>query len=181
MSEDVQKPESLFELVLTKISAALGIVAAGALVVLMLATVADVAVRWISRSSLPGMLEVAETALVASVFLGLAWTSIKGAHVAVTIVTDRLGPRTARIVSSAVWALSTVLLIWMTYATTVRAIDSTSRHETRFGIVQWPIYPMRWIIAIGLGLWAVVALMNLIRVLRGRTAFGEEEEVIPDV
>lgn len=174
------EPRSTFDRVLQKCSAALGVVAAGSLVVLMVATVADVLVRWITRSSLPGMIEIAETALVASVFLGLAWTSIQGGHVAVTIVTDRMPPRLARAVSTLVWALSAGLLAWMSVALFVRAAQSTSASETRFGLVQWPIWPMRWIIAVGVVLWTVVAVVNLVRALRGRTPYGDETEAVLD-
>lgn len=170
-----------FDRALRRVSAGLGVLAAGALVVLMLATVVDVIVRWISRSSVPGMLEVAETALVTSVFLGLAWTSMQGGHVAVTIVTDRLRPRMARVVSSLIWFLNAGMLAWLTYASVLRAMLSTNLNETRFGLVQWSVWPLRWIIAVGLLLWTVVAVVNLVRVLGGRTAYGEDTEVIADV
>ena len=172
---------SAFDRGLRRLSAGLGVLAATALVVLMLATVVDVLVRWISRASVPGMIEVAETALVASVFLGLAWTSMQGGHVAVTIVTDRLRPTLARIVSTLIWLLNAGMLAWMSWACVLRAVQSTSLNETRFGLVQWPVWPLRWIIAIGLILWTVVALVNLVRVLGGRTAYGEDTEVLADV
>ncbi|WP_053385008.1 TRAP transporter small permease [Leucobacter celer] len=171
---------SVFDRWLKRCSAALGVIAAGALVVLMLATVLDVLVRWITRASLPGMMEIAETALVASVFLGLAWTSIQGGHVAVTIVTDRLKPGHARAVSVLIWALNAAILGWMTAALFMRAMQSTSMSETRFGLVQWPVWPLRWIIAVGLLFWTVVAIVNLVRVIRGRTAYGEDTEVVLD-
>lgn len=176
-----QDQSSTLDRVLQRLSAGLGVLAAGALVVLMLATVVDVLVRWISRSSVPGMIEVAETALVTSVFLGLAWTSMQGGHVAVTIVTDRLRPQLARIVSSLIWFLNAGMLAWMAYASVLRALLSTQLNETRFGLVQWSVWPLRWIIAVGLLLWTVVAIVNLVRVLSGRTAYGEDTEVIADV
>ncbi|EYT51810.1 hypothetical protein H490_0114750 [Leucobacter sp. UCD-THU] len=180
METSAEPGGSAFDRWLKRCSAALGVIAAGALVVLMLATVIDVLVRWTTRASLPGMMEIAETALVASVFLGLAWTSIQGGHVAVTIVTDRLKPGLARAVSMLIWTLNAVILAWMTAALLARAVQSTSMSETRFGLVQWPIWPLRWIIAAGVLFWAIVALVNLVRVIRGRTAYGEDAEVVLD-
>lgn len=171
---------SLFDTYLRRQSAVLGVFAAGALVVLMLATVIDVIVRFIARASVPGMLEVAESALVTSVFLGLAWTSMQGGHVAVSIVTDRLTPALARAVSVVIWFLTAGLLAWMTFASVTRALQATSRNETRFGLVQWPVWPLRWVIAIGLGLWLVVAIANVVRTIRGRTAYGDEAEATGD-
>jgi TRAP-type C4-dicarboxylate transport system permease small subunit len=171
---------SRFDTYLRGQSAVLGVIAAGALVVLMLATVVDVVVRFIARASVPGMLEVAESALVTSVFLGLAWTSMQGGHVAVSIVTDRLRPALARAVSVAVWVLNAGLLAWMTYASLTRAVQATTRNETRFGLVQWPVWPLRWVIAIGLALWLVVAIANVVRTIRGRAAYGEDAEATVD-
>lgn len=167
--------------VLRVITASFGVLAAGALVVLMFATVVDVVVRWISRASVPGMLEVAETALVVAAFFGVAWTSVQGGHVAVSIVTDRLAPAAARVVDIAVWVLSAGLLGWMAWANIARASLSTSLKETRFGLVQWPVWPMRWVIAIGLTLWLIVAVANVIRTVRGRLPYGEEDPHPTDV
>jgi TRAP-type C4-dicarboxylate transport system permease small subunit len=178
---EVSAKRSPFDVYLRRQSAALGVIAAGALVVLMLATVIDVVVRWIARASVPGMLEVAESALVVSVFLGLAWTSMQGGHVAVSIVTDRLRPRAAQAVSIVVWVLNTGLLAWMTYASVARALQATALHETRFGIVQWPVWPLRWVIAVGLGLWLIVAAANVVRTIRGLSAYGEDAETPADV
>lgn len=166
---------------LRAMTAAFGVLAAGALVVLMLATVVDVVVRWISRSSVPGMLEVAETALVVAAFFGVAWTSIQGGHVAVSIVTDRLSPAVGRVVDIVVWVLSAGLLGWMVYANVARASLSTSLRETRFGLVQWPVWPMRWVIALGLALWLVVAVANIVRTFSGRLPYGEEDPHPTDV
>lgn len=171
---------SHFDTYLRGQSAVLGVIAAGALVVLMLATVVDVIVRYIARASVPGMLEVAESALVTSVFLGLAWTSMQGGHVAVSIVTDRLKPALARWVAVVVWLLNAGLLAWLTYASVARALQATSRNETRFGLVQWPVWPLRWVIAIGLALWLVVAIANVVRTIRGRAAYGEDAEAAVD-
>ncbi|CAH0205826.1 TRAP transporter small permease subunit [Microbacterium sp. Bi128] len=171
---------SRFDRYLRGQSAVLGVIAASALVVLMLATVIDVIVRFFARASVPGMIEVAESALVASVFLGLAWTSMQGGHVAVSIVTDRLRPVLARAVSVVVWVLNAGLLAWMTYASVMRALQATALNETRFGLVQWPVWPLRWVIAVGLGLWLVVAIANVVRTIRGRAAYGEDAEPTVD-
>lgn len=180
MTITAEAKTSAFDRLIKRFSALLGIIAASALVVLMLAMVLDVAVRWVTRASLPGMMEVAETALVTSVFLGLAWTSIQGGHVAVSIVTDRLGPKLARWVSLVVWVLNTFILGWMTYALLLRADLSTGLSETRFGLVQWPIWPIRWVIAVGIFFWAVIALVNVVRLLTGKEAYGDDSEVVLD-
>ncbi|HWK20835.1 MAG TPA: TRAP transporter small permease [Microbacteriaceae bacterium] len=151
----------------------LGIISASAIVVLMLATVTDVTVRWITSASVPGMFEIAESALVVAVFFGLPWAALRGEHVSVSLLTDRLTGRWSRIVNVVMWVLCVVTLAWLTYATIGRAIESSMMREARFGLIQWPLYPLRWIIAFGLAQWLVLALVNLARVVRGRRAYGD--------
>lgn len=159
-------------------SRVLGIIAALAIVVLMLATVTDVTVRWITKSSVPGMMELAESSLVISVFFGLAWTAMQGGHVSVSLLTDRLGERSGRIVAVLMWATSVALLGWFTYATYMRAVQSTQMNEIRFGLVQWPMYPLRWVITIGFFCWLIVAIVNLVRVIAGKPAYGDDVEEV---
>ena len=163
------------ERVIVGISRLLGILSALSIVILMLAIAADVAVRAVSGGSLPGMLEVAESSLVVAVFFGLGWAAVNGQHVAVTLVTDRLGPRTNAAIDVGVWAVSALFLGWMLYATTQKAMDATAHAEERFGLVRWPIYPFRWVVVTGVAVFLLVALANLVRALRRKPMLGEPE------
>lgn len=159
------------------LSRALAVVSAFAIVLMVLAVVADVAVRNTTGASLRGMIEIAETSLVVSVFFGLAWAGIKGEHVAVTLVVDRFGPTLTRVTNIFVWTVSSGFLIWLLYATTLRAIDSTGMQEQRFGLVRWPLYPMRWVIVAGVAALLLVTLLNLARSIAGKTALGPNSEL----
>lgn len=168
------------EKAVTATSRLLAIVSALSLVVLMLAIASDVAMRFISKASLPGMLELAESSLVVAVFFGLAWAGIKGEHVAVTLLTDRLGARANAVIGVAVWSVSSVFLTWMLYATFENALDATANLEERFGLVRWPIYPFRWVIAFGIAVFLLVSILNLVRAIRGRHALGDAHSADSD-
>lgn len=159
-----------------RVSAFLAVISALAIVAMMVAIAADVFVRNFSGASLPGMIEIAETSLVIAVLFGLAWAGVQGEHVAVTLLTDRLSPRLNKIVGIFVWSLTTVFMGWLFYANLMRAISSTAMLEERFGILRWPIYPMRWIIVIGFFALLLVAIVNLMRSLRGEPAMGRASE-----
>jgi len=146
----------------------LAIISALSIVTLMLAITVDVVFRFISRSSLPGLIELAESSLVIAVFFGLAWAGLRGEHVSVTLLSDRLGSRANHVLDLVVWTLASLFLTWMLYATTVRAISSTEAGEERFGLVRWPLYPLRWVIVIGIAAFLIVAITNLVRVLGGK-------------
>jgi len=159
-----------------RLSLALAIISAMSIVTLMLAITVDVIFRFVSRSSVPGLIELAESSLIVAVFFGLAWAGLKGEHVAVTLLSDRLGPSTNRVLDLVVWTLVSLFLTWMLYATTIRAISSTQASEERFGLVRWPLYPLRWVIVIGLAAFLVVAVTNLVRVLEGKRPLGSGNE-----
>lgn len=155
----------------------LAILAAASIIVMVVAIAADVVVRNSTGGSLPGMIETAETSLVVSVFFGLAWAGVNGEHVAVTLLTDRFNKIWTRVVNIFIWALSSLFIAWLIYASTLRAMDSTRMLEERFGLVRWPVYPMRWVLVIGLVALLLVAILNLARTLRGRTPMGPADEV----
>src|SRR5690625_2421066 len=131
---------SIAETLIRGLSRLLAILAAVSIVAMVLAIAADVLVRNATGASLPGMIEVAETSLVVSVFFGLAWAAANGEHVAVTLLADRFNQATMRFVNVFVWALSSTFVAWLLYASTLRAVDSTQMLEERFGIVRWPMY-----------------------------------------
>lgn len=162
---------------LRKVSAGFAVVSALAIVAMMIAIAADVFVRNFSGASLPGMIEIAETSLVVTVFFGLAWAAVQGDHVAVTLLTDRFNPRWTMINGVLVWSITTAFLAWITYASARRALASTEMLEERFGIIRWPIYPMRWVIVAGFALLLLVAIANVIRTIRRQPPMGRASEL----
>lgn len=158
-------------------SRVLAFISALSVVVLMLAITLDVIVRTATRSSVPGMIELAESCLVIAVFFGIALAGVRGEHVAVTLVADRLGMRANRAFDLIVWALSTVFLAWMVFATIERAIDATDKGEERFGLIRWPLWPLRWVVVVGFIALLLVAILNLVRTISGRDPVGAASEV----
>lgn len=155
----------------------LAVLSAVAIVVMVIAIAIDVFVRNTTGASLGGMIEIAETAMVTAVAFGLAWAGVNGEHVAVTLITDRFGPRMAKITNIFVWIVTAVYTGWLSYANILRSIDSWGSKETRFGLVQWPMYPMRWVLTIGLISLFIVAVVNLLRTVSGKEPMGFADEV----
>lgn len=155
------------------ISVPLGILASVSTIVMMLGISAEVAYRNIQGRSIPGVLELSESALVATVFFGLAYAGTSGSHIAVDLLVTRLPRQVAKWTMVTAWALSVAVLGWLTYASLERALDSVSRGEARMGLVSWPLWPARWVIVVGFAAFLLVALTNLVRLLRGRQAMGE--------
>lgn len=155
----------------------LAVLSATAIVVMVIAITIDVFVRNITGASLGGMIEIAETAMVTAVAFGLAWAGVNGEHVAVTLLTDRFGKKLTTATHIFVWIIVSLYTAWLSYANLLRSIDSWNSLETRFGLVQWPMYPMRWALTIGLISLCVVSLVNLYRSVRGLGPMGFADEV----
>lgn len=159
------------------LASALGILATLATLVMMVAIAIDVVYRALYNRSVPGVLEISETALVTAVFLGLAYTGATNSHIAVDLLTERLPARVTRWVLTVAWLLSTIFLGWITYATFVRASASLAAGEKRMGLVAWPIWPARWIIVVGLAAMLLVSVVNLLRVALGKEVLGVDERM----
>ncbi|GEM_PF-1563314 len=163
------------EKIVRSISSVLGIAATIATLVMMIAIAIDVVYRLFYDKSVPGVLEVSETALVTAVFLGLAYTGVTNSHIAVDLLTERLPAKAAQWVIATAWIATTVFLAWMLIAVTSRAMDSTAEGEQRFGLVAWPIWPSRWVIAVGVAAMLLVAIVNVIRTLSGKEVMGVDD------
>lgn len=159
------------------ISRVLAVISALAIFAMVVAIALDVIYRNTTGASFKGMIEIAETAMVTAVAFGLAWAGVQGEHVAVTLLTDRLGAGAVRVINIFVWALSTGYVGWLVYSNLLRSIDSTRVKEIGFGTVQWPVYPMRWILLIGFFTLLLVCLVNLFRALTGSEPMGFSDEV----
>jgi len=152
---------------------AFAILAALGVVVMLWAIVADVGVRNITRGSLPGMVEIGETMVVVVIFLGMMQAGVSGEHITITLLTSRLSTKVRRTLQTFAWIVSAIILGWMTWATTLRAVSSFEGQESRFGILSWPIWPARIVIAVGIVSMLFAAIWNVVRLLRGRPPMGE--------
>ena len=151
----------------------LAVLSAVAIVVMVIAIAVDVFVRNATGASLPGMIEIAETSMVTAVAFGLAWAGVNGEHVAVTLLTDRFNPTWARATNIFIWALVAFYTAWLSYANILNSVQATQAGEIRFGLVQWPMYPMRWILTLGFISLLLVALANLYRCLTHKEPMPE--------
>src|SRR5699024_10617824 len=155
----------------------LAVLSAVAIVAMVIAIAIDVFVRNITGASLPGMIEIAETSVVTAVAFGLAWAGVISEHAAVTLLTDRFHATRAKLINLFVWELATFSAALFSYANILNSIQTTKAGEIRFCLVQWPMYPMRWVLTIGFISLLLVSLVNLYRSLTKREPMGFADEV----
>jgi TRAP-type C4-dicarboxylate transport system permease small subunit len=144
---------------LTRGMAVLGALAA---VVLMAGISADVARRYFVGSSILGMLEVSETLMVLMVFLGMSYAEHTRTHVRMTLLTNRLPPRISATLRLVAFLVSTWVIGWMAWQTSMRARSSIEMGEFGMGVLQLPLWPARAAIAIGLLAATVQLIMRVV-------------------
>lgn len=159
-----------------RFSAPLGALGAIATVVMMVATTVDVLSRNLIGPSVPGLMELSATLLVATVFLGLAYAGAANAHVSVDLITSRLPLGVARRLAGLMWLIGAAMTVWFVWATAKRAISSLSMGETTVGIIDWPLWPARWIVVIGFAAFVLIALVNAYLGMRGERLLGEDDD-----
>ncbi|MHA7140408.1 TRAP transporter small permease subunit [Arthrobacter sp. Sr33] len=140
------------------------------IVLMMVSTVADVSRRQFLGEAIPGVIEMGEVLMVATVFLGLAYTEIGGKHVNMTLVIRKLPPRMAAIANTVGLLLVLFVVGWMVYVTGERAIEATEAQEYRFGLVQIPVWPARIALAVGLTAYFLALVARLPGNIRNITA-----------
>lgn len=138
----------------------MSVVAAIAASLIMVALVAEVAYRLVTGRSIAGNYEFVETLVVFTVFLGIAQAERNNSHVRVHLLLSKLPSRVSTRVQWVGNAAALVVVAWMAYATSHAAILSFQIQEFRLGIIEFPLWPSKWAIAVGLTLLAVQYLIR---------------------
>jgi len=136
--------------ILNFFSDVLGVVSMLFLAFLMLGTTLDVIVRAVTGSSISGVFEFTEIALVMMVFLGAGWAQRGDSHIRVTILIDKLPETTRTRVVGIAWAIGALALLLLAIPSTSEAIYSISIWEFRWGNVKIPIWWTKASLAVGL-------------------------------
>jgi TRAP-type mannitol/chloroaromatic compound transport system permease small subunit len=144
---------------------------------LVLVTVVDVSRRAFGMSSINGLLDFTEVALVFVVYFGFAQAEVDQAHIRTSFATGRL-PHVARCAVVVVtWTIATLFLLWAVRLTGQAALDSFQHGEARASQSGVPVWPARALVAVGLLGLAAQGLANVLNALLGR--IPEAEGVLP--
>lgn len=137
-----------------------------ALLAIMTSVSADTLLRYFANRPVAGMLEGVELLLVFAVFAGLAQTQADGGHITIEAFTERLHSRSRAFVRALTATLAVVLLAAMTWATGAYAWRSWQMGEYSAGLIAFPIYPSRFVVAFGCCFLCLQLLQTLLESLR---------------
>jgi len=130
--------------------------------IMMLTVSADVLRRTWTGRPIVGASELTVLLLVAVIFLGLGEAERTDTHVRMRLLTSRLPDRVAALLRTVALGMSLLILLWLVYATGVRAYRSYLSGEFLFGLARFPVWPARALIPVGfLGVALEVALRTI--------------------
>lgn len=144
-----------------------GVVGGIAAVLLMVTVVADVFGRWLLNTPLPGGLSVSQFVwmpVLAS--LGFPYALQRNEHIQVSILTGQSSAKVQRAVELVSMASMSLVSMGLCYFTVVKAQQAMSINESGVDARWLPIWPSRWVVAAGLAILALQALVQFLRALR---------------
>lgn len=150
------------------------------LVAIAVLVVTQIVARFFN-TQIPSADEFAGYSLAASSFLGLAYSFRSGSHIRVTLLTDRLSSNGQRImlllglgfaaVMIAIWAVNSMSLVY----------ESWAFKEMSTGILKYPIWIPQLSMGIGVTLFCIAILEDLVNVIRGKEPnFEKNKERVMD-
>ncbi|MEM9357357.1 MAG: TRAP transporter small permease [Pseudomonadota bacterium] len=137
--------------------------------------VGDVIGTQFLASPLPGAKELTESTMVLIVFGALTYAQIQRSHIRVELLYTRMGPR-GRAVMDVIADIAALLFFsLMLWQAINEALFSIQLKEATVGLIRFPLYPARIILAAGTALLIVRLLIDLLQDLQ-RVRTGEELE-----
>ena len=138
---------------------------------IMMLTVVDVIIRYITGNSILGVYEIVERVMICAVFAAFAYTQTEHGHVMISLII-RLFPIKLKCVMLALNnLLSAAASVLVGYAAGRQAIVAYHAHSTT-GVLKIIIYPFYWVVVVSM---AALAIAFLLDTARNIAAIGNKE------
>lgn len=138
--------------------------------------VADIVGTQILKVPVPGPKELTESTMVVIVFGALTYAQIRRAHIRVELVYLRMPPRVQAaldVFASLCGIVFFGLLLWQA---TNEALYSLQIREATVGLIRFPLYPARFVLAAGTGLLVLRLALDVVQDVQ-RIVTGAPAEV----
>ncbi len=149
---------------LGNLSSAFNWMAAGAIMVMMLLTCADVVLR-LFRHPIPGTYEIVGLMGTVGVSFALAYTTAKKGHITVEFLTNKMPQKTQFIIAAAGEFFSSLLFGIIGWQSALYALDLKRTSEVSLTI-EMPVYPFVLSMAIGCFLVCLVLATDFYKSLK---------------
>ncbi len=172
VAEGHKSPFAVLAMLLDKIERIMARGASVAILVIMVAVIADVIGRFVFNHPIAGVYELVELLTVATVFLGLSYIQTKGRHVQMEFLIKKLPGKGFRMMGAFALAASLWIMAMLTYKSLMLTVADMQMGSMRPGLVEFPWWPSEIMVPLGSG---VLCLRFLVQILRRQFTFGKEE------
>jgi TRAP-type C4-dicarboxylate transport system permease small subunit len=152
---------------LERLLLSLSIISGFATLLIILIVVTDVMGRFLFNLPFHSGVELSELLLVILVFLGLAAAQQQRQNYAIEILTQHFPHRLQQAFELAGYVGCLLIVIVLAWPSSKQAIASFERGESGFGIVPFPLWPARIILAFGLWVLGAQFLCDIYRHIVG--------------
>ena len=153
--------ENRFARATDAVSTYMAYIASIILLLLMFLTTADVAGRYFLNSPLTGVFDLTHFAVLIMVFFGLAYCGIRGGHVAIELLYDKLNHSVARVLDRLINTVGAILFLIVAWRTSIQGLDVLEFKEAS-QLLLIPFFPFYLLVAFGSIAFAMVMIMSII-------------------
>lgn len=132
-----------------------------AIVLIMLAVVLDVSLRWM-KIPIYGVFELNGLLMGINIFLGLALTQADKKHISVTFFSQRLSDRRRHAITAFLFCLCFIFFAWISYQYAFRAYDALITGEIIQGYIPFPVFPLKAAMSLGVALLTIQLAIDVV-------------------
>ncbi|WP_278342499.1 TRAP transporter small permease [Parageobacillus thermoglucosidasius] len=124
-----------------------------------------------------GDVEVVQLSMVVLIMFGLAYSQSRDAHVAIDLLVDRFSPRMQALMDVIASILTCIVCLVISWVYWHVAIRYTTEIQQYTDLLEIPLMPFKYIVAVGFFLWGLEALLkvflSLVRLSKGSVEGGD--------
>jgi len=151
---------SIFERIFSRVTFYLAVLAAVAIVLTMFTLMVDTAARW-AKISILGIFEFNALLVGMCIYLGVAFTQSEKRHISVKLLTGYLPKRVAAIFDIPILLICLAVVGWTSYLYYQAARYAFVKGEIAQGISQFPLFPIKLIMFLGVVLLTVQLVIDI--------------------
>lgn len=142
--------------------------------IMMVSITVDVGLRFLVGKPIIGVVELNRTLLVVVVFFTLGYAQVRKQHINVEFLINKLSEKRKSLTLTLNTLLALVIITMITYGAISTAYVSTIEGEHEVGLLNYPIWPGR--IALALGLF-MLCMQYIVDILNSLYSYFKKEEV----
>lgn len=150
-----------------KIATFLNYCAMMAIALAILVTTVDATLRYAFSSGIPGSYHLNEFLLVAIIALPLARCQLIHTHIRVDILIHRIHGRALHTIEFVTLVLGFILFVLAAYTTGENAVIAYVKGDFERGIINYPLWPSKSFIPIGIGVFCLALLLHIFHHAKG--------------